>query len=538
MPQPGYAYRPVAYGAQGLVAAAHPAATLAGLEVLKGGGNVVDAAIAVNAALAVVQPHMCGLGGDLFALLYHAPSGEVVFLNGAGRSGSRAGIEALRGRGLAAIPFIGPLAVSVPGCVDAWAALAARYGTLSLGELLKPAIALAADGFPVSDLLAQTIRERAPVIEDPEWHRVYAPDGQAPAAGDRLRQPDLARSLSLVAEGGADALYRGELGARLVRHVAAGGGFLTPEDLAGHASRWQPPVATTYRGATVWQTPPPTHGLTVLQALNLLEGFDLGALTHHSPAHLHLLVEAIKVAYADRDRFIGDPDHVKVPVAGLLDKVYAARRRALIDPRRAATGLSCGDPVGDTTGFVAADAAGSVIAVIQSLYFGFGSGVVPPGTGITLHNRGAAFSLDPASPSVLAPGKQPFHTLIAALVLRDAVPVAALATMGGHAQPQTHVQVLTNLLDFGMDPQEAIERPRFVQGRMRPTDSADRLRVEARVPARVRAVLARRGHLLDVVAERAVTMGHAHGVTVSDRAGSRLLAGGADPRGDGIALGY
>ncbi len=538
MAQPGYAYRPVAYGAQGLVAAAHPSATLAGLEVLKGGGNVVDAALAVNAVLAVVQPHMCGLGGDLFALLYHAPTGEVVFLNGAGRSGSGAGVEAIRERGLPAIPFIGPLAVSVPGCVDAWAALGGRYGTLGLGELLKPAIALAADGFPVSDLLAQTIRERAPVIEDPEWHRIYAPGGEAPRAGDRLRQPDLARSLSLVAEGGADALYRGELGARLVHHVAAGGGFLTPEDLAGHASRWQPPIATNYRGATVWQTPPPTHGLTVLQALNLLEGFDLGAMTHHSPAHLHLLVEAIKVAYADRDRFIGDPDHVEVPVAGLLDKGYAARRRALIDPRRAAAGVACGDPVGDTTGFVAADAGGSVIAVIQSLYFGFGSGVVPPGTGITLHNRGAAFSLDAASPSVLAPRKQPFHTLIAALVVRGTAPVAALATMGGHAQPQTHVQVLTNLLDFGMDPQEAIERPRFVQGRMRPTDPADRLRIEARVPARVRAALARRGHLLDVVADRAVTMGHAHGLTVSDRADGRVLAGGADPRGDGLALGY
>ena len=561
LPTIGYARRPVAYGHHGLVAAAHPAATLTGIDVLRGGGNAVDAALAVNAVLAVVQPHMCGLGGDLFALCYDARAGEVVFLNGAGRSGSRATVEAIRGRGLAAIPLVGPLAVSVPGCVDAWATLAARYGTRPLGDLLKPAVALAADGFPVSDLLAQSIRERSALIESPEWHRIYAPEGAPPRAGDRLRQSDLARSLAFVAEGGPDVFYRGELGARLVRHVAAGGGFLTEADLATHATRWQPPVGTTYRGVTVWETPPPTQGLTVLQALNLLEGFDLRALGPHSAAHLHHLVEAIKVAYADRERYIGDPDHVAVPVAALLDKTYATRRRALIQPRRAAAGYPCGDPAGDTTGFVVADAAGSVIAVIQSLYAAFGSGEVPPGTGIALHCRGAAFSLDPASPSVLAPRKQPFHTLIAALVTRDGAPVAALATMGGHGQPQTHVQVLTNLLDFGMDPQEAIERPRFIQGRMRPTDPDDRLRIEGRVPARVLTTLRRRGHPMDVVPDWAVTMGHAHALTVraeppgrrparggpsphgtrtptEEDGQSRLYAGGADPRGDGIALGY
>lgn len=538
MPEVGYAYRPVAYGRHGLVAAAHPYAAQAGIEVLKGGGNAVDAALAVNAVLAVAQPHMCGLGGDLFALLSDAPSREVLFLNGAGRSGSRATPAALQARGLSALPLIGPLSVSVPGCADAWHALATRYGTRGLTDLLKPAIALAADGVPVSHLLAQTIRERADAFEDPEWHRIYAPEGRVPRAGDRLRQPDLAATLTRLADGGPDVLYRGELGERLVRHLEAGGGFLTREDLAAHASRWQPPIATVYRGATVLQTPPPTQGLTVLEALNVLEGFDLAAMGHHSVDHLHHLVEAIKVAFADRDRFIGDPDHVAVPVAALLDKGYAVRRRALVDPRRVALGVPCGDPTGDTTGFVVADAAGSVIAVIQSLYTAFGSGVVPPGTGIVLHNRGASFTLDPASPSVFAPRRQPFHTLIAALVLRDGAPAAALATMGGHAQPQTHVQVLTNLLDFGMDPQEAIERPRFVQGRMRVSDPEDRLRIEARVPPRVRAALIRRGHRLDVVAERAVTMGHAHALTVRRDADGWLFAGGADPRGDGLALGY
>jgi gamma-glutamyltranspeptidase/glutathione hydrolase len=538
VPEVGYTHRPVAYGSHGLVAAAHPLAVLAGLDVLRAGGNAVDAAVAVNAVLAVVQPHMCGPGGDLFCLLFHAPSGEVLCLDGAGRSGARATVEAVRARGLEAIPLVGPLAVSVPGCVDAWGALLRRFGTRPLGDLLKPAIALATEGFPVSDLLSQSIRERSAVIEDPEWHRVYLPGGRPPRPGQRLRQPDLGRTLALLAEAGPEALYHGELAARVVARVAAGGGFLTAEDLASHAARWRAPIATTYRGTTVWQTPPPTQGLTVLQVLNLLEGFDLAALGPDSADRVHLLVEAIKLAYADRTRYLGDPDHVPVPVAALLDKGYAARRRALIHPRRAAPGVSAGSLEGDTTGFVIADAGGSVIAVIQSLYSAFGSGVVPPGTGLVLHCRGAGFSLDPASPSVLAPRKQPFHTLIATLVTRAGRPVAALATMGGHGQPQTHVQVLTNLLEFGMDPQEAIERPRFVQGRVRPTDPDDRLRVERRVPARVLATLRRRGHPVDVVAAFAVPMGQAHALTVGSDGEGVLLAGGADPRGDGLALGY
>jgi gamma-glutamyltranspeptidase / glutathione hydrolase len=539
VPAPGYAHRPVALGHHGVVAAAHPLATVAGLDVLRAGGNAVDAALAVNGVLAVVQPHMCGVGGDLFALFYDATTREVVCLDGAGRSGAGASVEAIRGRGLSELPLMGPLAVSVPGCVDAWVALAGRYGTRPLGDLLKPAIALAADGFPTSDLLAQSIRERSVLIDDPEWHRIYAPAGVPPRAGDRLRQPDLAATLSGVAEDGADAVYRGDVAARIARRLAAGGGFVTEADLAAHASRWRPALSTRYRGATVWQTPPPTQGLTVLQTLDLLEGYDVRGFGLQTPLHLHHLIEALKLAYADRDRFIGDPEHVTVPVARLLDRGYAARRRRLIDPDRAAPGCSAGDPVGDTTGFVVADAAGSMIAVIQSLYSAFGSGVVAPGTGVVLHNRGAGFSLDPASPSVLAPGKQPFHTLVAALVTRDDHPAAALATMGGHSQPQTHVQVLVNLLDFGMDPQEAIERPRFVQGRMRPTDPPDRLRIERDVPAGVVGALHDRGHPIDVIDERAWTMGHAHALTIGVTAdGGRLYAGGADPRGDGLALAY
>jgi gamma-glutamyltranspeptidase len=530
--------RPVALGAHGLVAAAHPLATLAGLDLLRDGAGVVDAAIAVNAVLAVVQPHMCGLGGDLFCLYRPAGRDEVLFLNGAGRAGSGADAAALVRRGLRALPLTGPLAVTVPGCVAAWGALAARFATRPLATLLAPAIALATEGFPVSDLLAQVIAERQTALEDPGWHAIYAPGGRVPRAGDRLRQPDLGGTLARIAKEGADALYQGELAESLARRLAAGGGLVTAEDLAGHAPRWQAPLALPYRGRTVWQTPPPTQGLTLLQALALVEGLEPAARDPHGVDALHGQIEALKLAYADRDRWLGDPDHVPVPVAALLDPGYTTRRRAALDRRHAARHATCGDPIGDTTGFVVATADGAMIAVIQSLYWGFGSGVVPPGTGITLHNRGAAFSLDPASPNRLAPGKQPLHTLIATLVTEAGEPRAALATMGGHGQPQTHLQVLVRLLDQELDPQEAIERPRVLQGRMRVTDPEDRLRVESRLPARTVAGLRRRGHLVDLEPPWSWTMGHAQALTWQRTAGGPLLAGGADPRGDGLALGY
>jgi gamma-glutamyltranspeptidase/glutathione hydrolase len=537
VPTVGYAHRPVAYGTHGMVATAHPQATLTGLEILKSGGTVVDAAVAVNAVLAVTQPHMCGVGGDLFCLYLDASVREVVCLCGGGRAGSGASAAALHAQGLRAMPLTGALAVTVPACGRAWGELLARHGTRPLGALLKPAITLAAEGFPVSGLLAQAIDERRAAFDDPEWHRIYAPAGRAPRAGEMLRQPDLARTLALVGEAGVDVLYEGELAARLVARVRAGGGLLTEDDLAAYGVEWPVPIRADYRGTTVYQTPPPTQGVTLLETLILLDGIDLARVPYESAGRVHLLVEALKLAYRDRDRHLGDPDAVAVPVEALLDPAYAARQRRQIDPRRAAPAVPA-DLVGDTTGFVIAAADGSVIAVIQSLYSAFGSGVVPPGTGIVLHNRGAAFSLDPASPNVLAPGRRPLHTLTATLAVRDGAPVAALATMGGHAQPQTHLQVLTNLLDFGMDPQEAVERPRVVQGQMRPTDPTDRLRVEPALGRRVIEGLRRRGHVVEVLPDRAWTAGHAQLLTLARGESGPLLAGGADPRGDGLALGY
>jgi gamma-glutamyltranspeptidase/glutathione hydrolase len=515
-----------------MVASAHPLASLAGVEVLKSGGTVADAAVAVNATLAVTQPHMCGLGGDLFCLFHDADTRRVHFLNGAGRSGSRAGLDELARRGADRLPVVGAETVSVPGCVRGWAMLLERFGSRPLAELLRPAIDCAEHGFPTTSLLSQYIDEYRPVTPDPEWHRVYAPGGRAPRIGELLVQPDLARTLGEIAADGADGYYTGRVGAAIARRLAASG-FLTADDLAAHTGEWGEPISTTYRGTTVYETPPPTQGLTALQSLNLLEGVPLSRHPIHSVEHLHLLIEMVKLAYADRDRWIADPAAVALPIRGLLDKAYAARRRASFD-RRKAQPYEFGEPDGDTTGFVVADGRGNVISVIQSLFNAFGSGIVVPETGVVLQNRGRHFSLDPAHPNVFAPRKRPFHTLIAALATRDERPLFGFATMGGNGQAMFHTQVLTNLLDYGMDMQEAIERPRFLIGAFLPDDPADAIYVESRVGARVLSGLARKGHPVKAGSEFLNRVGHAHGVAFVDG----TLTGGADPRGDGVALGF
>ena len=531
MPQIGYAHRPVALARSGMVASAHPLATLAGVETLATGATVVDAAVAVNAVLAVTQPNMCGVGGDLFAVYHEAATGRVHFLNGAGRSGARASLQELRRRGEDRLPVTGPPTVSVPGCVRAWGMLLERFGTRPLAELLTPAIRHA-EGFPVSSLVSQAIDEYRDVTPDAEWHRVFVPGGRVPATGELLEQPDLARTLRDLAAEGPDVFYTGRVGRAIAQRLEADG-FLTAGDLAAHTGAWGEPIATAYRGFTVYETPPPTQGLAALLTLNLLEGFPLARHPVHSVRHLHLLIELTKLAYADRDRWIADPVRARVPVAGLLDKAYAAQRRAAFDPDKAQA-HAAGHPDGDTTGFVVADGQGNVLSVIQSLFNAFGSGVVVPGTGVVLQNRGRHFSLDPEHPSVLAPHKQPFHTLMASIVTRDARPVMGFATMGGNGQAMFHAQVLTNVLDYGMEVQEAIERPRFLIGAFLPGDPADTIHLESRVPARVVAGLRNKGHQVKAAPGFFSRVGHAHGIVLKNG----TLMGGADPRGDGAALGF
>lgn len=532
MPLIGYSHRPVALGRRGMVASAHSYATVAGLDVLRAGGTAADAAVAVNAVLAVTQPENCGVGGDIFCLYYEAATGRVHFLNGAGRSGSRASLEELRCRGMDCLPVTGPATVSVPGCVRGWAMLLERFGTRPLGELLQPAIYWASRGYPTGFLLSQVIRDFTPVHTDAEWRRVFVPGGKSPAFGELLVQADLGRTLTDLAAEGPDLFYRGRVGQAIARRMEADG-FLTADDLINHTGEWGEPISTTYRGTTIYETPPPTQGLVALLGLNILEGLAVADNSPHSIEHLHMLVEVAKIAYGDRDRWIGDPAHAEVPVAGLLSKAYAARRRKDFDPSKAQS-HAFGDPEGDTTGFVVADERGNVISVIQSLFNAFGSGIVAPGTGVVLQNRGRHFMMDPSHPAALSPCKRPFHTLMACIATRENRPVLAFATMGGNGQAMFHLQVLTNLFDYGMDIQEAIERPRFLMGAFLPGDSDDMTHIESRVPADVLAGLVARGHRVKAAPELFWRCGHAHGIVLRDG----TLMGGADPRGDGIALGY
>jgi gamma-glutamyltranspeptidase/glutathione hydrolase len=407
-----------------------------------------------------------------------------------------------------------------------------RFGTRPLADLLAPAIHYAEAGFPTTSLVSQATAERMAVIEDPEWHRIFVPEGRVPQLGDLLVQADLARTLQALSREGPDLFYAGWVGQAIARRLDHDG-FLTAEDLASHTGEWDTPIAVNYRGGTVYETPPPTQGLAALLALNLLEVFDLAKKPYHSAEHLHLLVEMVKLAYADRDRWIADPTRSRVPVEGLLAKDYAAKRRTAFDPRKAQL-FQWGEPQGDTTGFVIADRHGNLVSVIQSLFASFGSGVVPEGTGVILHNRGSYFSTDPSHPNCFGPGKRPFHTLIAAVVTRGGRPVMGFSARGADGQALFHAQVLTNVLDFGMEIQEAIERPRFLLGRFYPGEPGDLLRVEGRVGRRALAGLARRGHRVEVVSDFYDQMGTAQGIVLRDG----RLTGGADPRGDGLALGY
>jgi gamma-glutamyltranspeptidase len=525
------ARRPMAIGQEGMVASAHPLATFAGIDVLKRGGTAADAAVAVNAVLNVTQPPYCGMGGDFFCLYYDASAGDVFFLNGAGRSGSRLSLEELYRRRLDRLPMLGPAAVVVPGCVAAWGMLLERFGTKSLGELLTPAIHYAEKGFPITPLISKVIAQMAPVIDDQEWRRIFLPQGAPPHPGDTFAQPDLAWSLAAVADRGTDVFYKGWIAEAIAKRLETEG-FLMREDLAIHAGDWGKPLAINYRGRIVYEPPPPTPGIAVLLALKLIEGFELHRNPFQSAEHLHLMIELSKLAYVDHQRYLATPDTPDAEIQALLSETHAAELRKRLNFEKAAVpGTS--DPAGDTTGFVITDRSGNMISAIQSIFSAFGSGVVAKGTGIILHNRGTHFSTNPLHPNCLAPRKRPFHTLIAAMVMQGDRPLLGFSTMGANGQAQQiHTQVLANVLDYGLDVQEAIERPRFVSGP--PGRDRDLLWIESRMERATLDGLARRGHRLELVDEFFSLMGHSHAVMVKD--GNFL--GGADPRGDGLAQGF
>ncbi len=468
----GFVTRSEVIARQGMAATSHPLATQIAVDVLRRGGSAVDAAIAANAALTLMEPTGCGLGGDLFAIVWDAKARKLHGLNGSGRSPLGLERETLAAEleklGRKTIPPRGLLPISVPGACDAWFELHQRFGVLSMAEVLEPAIRYAKEGAPVPEYIAYQwglgVRQAQGDKLPGAFLATFAPGGKPPLKGDLFANPDLARTLSLLAEQGRDAFYRGEIAERVDAFMAEHGGYLRKQDFERHRSTWVEPVSVNYRGFEVFELPPNGQGIAALQMLNLLEGFDLKALGLHSPECLHLMIEAKKLAFEDRARYYADPEFSKVPLSGLLSKEYAAERRKLIDQKRAGRSFDAGHPPvddGDTIYLTCADAAGNMVSLIQSNYRGMGSGIVVPGTGFCFQDRGEMFVLDPAHPNVYAPGKRPFHTIIPAFILKDGAPWLSFGVMGGAMQPQGHVQIVTNLIDFGMNFQAAGDAARW-----------------------------------------------------------------------------
>lgn len=532
----------------GMVATSQPLAAMAGLRILLAGGNAADAAVATAAALAVVEPMSTGVGGDAFALYFDASAADgdrppVTALNGSGRAPAALTLDDLRREGLDAIPLDSAHSVTVPGAVAAWADLLARHGTMPLAEVLQPAIAYARDGFPVSPVIAAAWqRSEAKLARHPSGLELL-PGGRAPRAGEVVRLPELARTLQIIAEGGAEAFYRGEPARRMADFVQAHGGRLTTDDLASHRSTWDEPISVPYRGLTVWECPPNGQGLVALLALGILEGFDLAGADEVD--RWHLAIEALRLAFADGRQWVADPTFVPLPLETLLSAEYLAGRRRLIHPTQANPQPTSGVPLAaafapqplpaaDTVYLTAVDGRGNACSFINSLFHGFGSGLVAPGTGIALQNRGALFSLDPAHPNRLEPGKRPYHTIIPAMVTQGRTLWASYGVMGGFMQPQGHVQVLVNLVDLSMSPQEALDAYRFclLEG-----EPAGPVAVEADAGEALMAALRARGHQVVPVSglERLV---FGAGQVIRRDAATGVLTAGSEPRRDGCAVGW
>ncbi len=526
----------------GMVATSHPLAALAGLDILKAGGNAADAAIAANAVLGVVEPMSCGIGGDMFAIYWDAKTQKLYGLNASGRSPYALNRDVFKQKQLDEIPDEGPLAWSVPGCVSGWDDLRQRFGSRPFSQILAPAIALADEGFPVSQVIAGYWRGGAEGLRKwPDSAKTFLIDGDAPTEGDVFRNPNLARTYRDIAQHGAEAFYRGRVAQTIASFSEANGGYLALKDFADHRNDWVEPVSTSYRGYDVWELPPNGQGIAALQMLNLLEPYDLGSLGPGDPEYLHLFVEAKKLAFADRARFYADPAFGRLPTAELISKAYAAKRGKLIDRRRAADDVPAGDPKlshGDTVYLTVVDKDRNCCSFIQSNYYGFGSKVVPGDVGFVLQNRGALFALQEDHLNRLEPHKRPFHTIIPAMVTQNGKPVFCFGVMGGDMQPQGHVQVLINLLDFGMNVQEAGDaaRVRHVGSATptgRPADGAGVVTVESGISAEARQALQEKGH---TVAPGAGGFGGYQGIWIDWRRG--VLLGGSEPRKDGMAVGY
>jgi len=524
----------------GLVATSQPLAALAGLQTLLAGGNAADAAVAAAAALNVTEPTSAGLGGDCFALFYDARTRAVTALNGSGRAPSALTLDLLAQQGFAdELPPYHAHTITVPGACAGWCDLIAHHGTLPMSAILAPAIRLAEEGFPVAPVTAHFWQRGAErQLSRSRGGRELTMDGRGPRAGEVFRNPTLARTLRAVAEGGAEAFYHGDIARRIAAAVQEHGGGMTEDDLVAHTSTWEQPISVAYRGVRVWECPPNGQGLAALLALNVLEGFDLKPLAPLGAERLHLLIEAMRAAFADTQWYVADPQFNAIPLNALLSKSYAESRRKLINPNKATLDMQRGSPVtgSDTVYLTTVDGLGNACSFINSNYMGFGTGIVPEGTGFSLQNRGHCFSLDPAHPNALAPRKRPYHTIIPAMATRDGDGslFASFGVMGGFMQPQGHVQVVVGLVDDGLDPQAALDRPRFCLTQARP-DS--RVELEQGISVETMARLAQMGHSVVPVTGYARSA-FGRGQIIYRDPGSGALWGGSDPRADGQAVGY
>jgi gamma-glutamyltranspeptidase/glutathione hydrolase len=536
----------------GMVCTSVPLATQVGLDVLKRGGSAVDAAIAANATLGLMEPVSNGIGGDLFAIVYSAKENKLYGLNGSGRSPLGLSYEQMKAEldklHRTTIPPRGMLPISVPGAVDAWSELHKKFGKLTLSDDLAPAAKYAEEGFPVTELIAFYWRFGPELYKDfpGGFLETYTLDGKGrtPAKGDIFKNPALARTLRLIGEKGRDAYYKGEIADKIDAFMQANGGYLRKADFEKHTSTWVEPVSVNYRGYDVFELPPNGQGIAALQMLNVLEGFDLRAMGFNSPQAVHAMVEAKKLAWADRAKFYADPAFGKIPLAGLLSKPYALERRKLIDPERAAKKIAPGNPAlkeGDTIYLCTSDEEGNMVSLIQSNYRGMGSGIVVPGLGFMFQDRGELFSMEPGHANVYAPGKRPFHTIIPAFVMKDQKPWLAFGVMGGGMQPQGHVQILTNLIDFGMGLQEAGDASRWQhEGDSEPTgekltEAGGYLNLESGVPSETVRELKKKGH--DVRSDLGGYGGY-QAIKVEMHDGQRVYVGASESRKDGQAAGY
>jgi gamma-glutamyltranspeptidase/glutathione hydrolase len=520
-------------GTNWMVTSGHPLASQAGAAILDKGGNALDAAIAANAVLGVVRPHMCGIGGDAFIILYVAEKQETKVLNASGRSPYGAERDFFAKKGMERIPDKGILPVTVPGAVDGWVGALEAHGTMALETLLQKAIEYAERGFPVYKELSLVIENQSPLLRGcPASERIFLPNGRPPKTGELLVQHDLAESLRKIATGGRDAFYRGEIGRALVKCSQENDGLFAEKDLEDHRSTWVKPIETAYKGHRICVVPPNSQGIALLMQANIIEHFNLAELGHNSTDYVHLFVEAKKLVFADRDAYVCDPDFRPVPVEKMLSKDYAKERMSRIDLNRAALNVSAThfSSTGEDTIYLAAvDREGNAVSMINSLYEAFGSGTVAEGTGIMLHNRGKDFSLNPAHFNCIEPHKRPYHTLSPCMIVKGESPFMVLGTPGADGQTQTLLQVIANIIDFGADVQEAIESPRW---RSFPGNS---LCIEGRFPAAVVKGLKAKGHQIELLPNWSAVCGGAQGIIIDHKRG--VLMGGADPRRQAYAIG-